>query len=444
VRDREPLRLASEEVFGYIGKWGMSMTVDTGAQVSIVPIECVEPDQLLGTKQKVLSFQGMMVEGERCNVEFSVGGKVFQREAVGVQGESIKWTPCLRVPLKPREDMEYFLRIAEERDETNQQLYQPLRIQDGRLTSGYLVSEGAVVEQTPRKDMPRIAVVEKEDDSLEDEIKGLMGIEVDEGERSSAMCDEASGDHGYMEEALREEASVSDKESELILEGIKGNRTMLVEGTKSDETLKIARGLGMLNKEGYSFKDGILLRSRMNKQGEVREQICLPQGLRQECLQLAHTKFGHQGRNKMQALIVPYFHWPTLSRDCQLFIKKCPICQKADKSKPPRSPMQLREVVTVPCERVAIDLVGPFPTAKGGFQYLLTAIDMATRWPEAVPLRSITAKSIIQQLTTMFAHSGFPKAIVSDNGQQFVGKEFSGHPHTIHREMGLWSGCTAP
>jgi len=58
------------------------------------------------------------------------------------------------------------------------------------------------------------------------------------------------------------------------------------------------------------------------------------------------------------------------------------VCQRVDKAKPPNSPMQLREVVTVPFERVSIDIVGPFPNAKGGCRYLLTCIDLATRWPD--------------------------------------------------------------
>jgi len=217
----------------------------------------------------------------------------------------------------------------------------------------------------------------------------------------------------------------ADRGDELILEGIRGTRSVLVEATKTDDTLKVARSLGERNKEGYQYKNGVLLRCRLDRQGQVKEQICLPEKLRKECLSLAHTRFGHQGRNKMQALISPFFYWPTLSRDCQQFIRQCTECQMADKSRPPRSPLQLREIVTIPCERVAVDIVGPFPTAKGGFQYLLTTIDLATRWPEAIPLRSITAKTIIQHLTTIFAHTGFPKAIVSDNGQQFVGKVFS-------------------
>ena len=78
--------------------------------------------------------------------------------------------------------------------------------------------------------------------------------------------------------------------------------------------------------------------------------------------------------------------------------------------------MQEREVLTVLSERVCVDLVGPFPKAKGGFQILLTYIDMATRWPKAIPLR---------QLKVIFCRNGFTTTLVSDNGPQFTGAQFT-------------------
>ena len=81
-----------------------------------------------------------------------------------------------------------------------------------------------------------------------------------------------------------------------------------------------------------------------------------------------------------------------------------------------------REVMT---ERVCMDLVGPLPKAKGGVEYMLTYIDVATRWPEAVPLRSTTAQVIVRYLTEIFSRNGFPGVLVSDNGLHFVSRAFS-------------------
>ena len=139
---------------------------------------------------------------------------------------------------------------------------------------------------------------------------------------------------------------------------------------------------------------------------------------------MAHEHFGHLGRNKMSDHIRQFFFWPTMTVDSMNHIKSCPPCQMMDKSKPKQMCMQEREVVTVPSERVAIDLVGPFPTTRGGFKYLFTCIDMATRWPEAVPLRKTTTRIIIEQLTNIFSRCDFPTTLVSDNGPQFVVQTF--------------------
>ena len=113
-----------------------------------------------------------------------------------------------------------------------------------------------------------------------------------------------------------------------------------------------------------------------------------------------------------------------MSRDCRMTIKRCETCQKHDKSKPKPSPMQERELATIPFENISIDLVGPFPTAVGGFKYLLTAVDLATRWPEAIPLRTTTAKVITRSLVSIFTRCGFPLRITTDNGPQFKGAFF--------------------
>jgi len=86
------------------------------------------------------------------------------------------------------------------------------------------------------------------------------------------------------------------------------------------------------------------------------------------------------------------------------------------------SPMVEREVVTVPSKRVPIHLVGPLPISSGFFEYLLTCVDLATRWSEAVSLKKTTAGIIVKHLVDMFSKNRFPGVIISDNGPQFVGK----------------------
>ena len=148
--------------------------------------------------------------------------------------------------------------------------------------------------------------------------------------------------------------------------------SLLAEQTRSDPTLAHIRSLAESEREGYHNKRGVIYRARLGRQGETIQQTCVPSVFRKKCLNMAHGKFGHHGRNKMTELLRPYFYWPTMSRNCMLTIKGCETLQKHDKAKPKPSPTQERELASIPFENISIDLVGPFPTAVGGFKYLLT------------------------------------------------------------------------
>ena len=150
-------------------------------------------------------------------------------------------------------------------------------------------------------------------------------------------------------------------------------------------SLAIIRTLADKETEGYFWKEGLVFRHRLDEWGQKYKQLCLPQQYRLGYLTLAHKIFGHRGRNKMIKEIRRVFHWSSLTSDVAKHYRFCDTCQRHTTSRQRVHPMQETEVVTVPSERICIDLVGPFPRVKGGFQYLLTYIEMATRWPEALP-----------------------------------------------------------
>lgn len=79
-------------------------------------------------------------------------------------------------------------------------------------------------------------------------------------------------------------------------------------------------------------------------------------------------------------------------------------------------------LVKVPFQRIAIDLVGPLPKGKGGFQYMLVMVDYATRYPEAVPLRSTRAKVLAAELLKIFSRVGFPSEVLTDQGTNLMGE----------------------
>ena len=69
-----------------------------------------------------------------------------------------------------------------------------------------------------------------------------------------------------------------------------------------------------------------------------------------------------------------------------------------------------------PSSRVLIGCVGPLPKSKSGNEYLLTS----TRFPEAVPLRNIKAKTIFKARIKFFSLVDLPKSIQFDQGSNLM------------------------
>ena len=67
-----------------------------------------------------------------------------------------------------------------------------------------------------------------------------------------------------------------------------------------------------------------------------------------------------------------------------------------------------------------MDIVGPLPRSRTGNRYILVLCDYATRYPEAIPLRTIDAEHIAEQLIGVFARVGVPQEILTDQGSNFT------------------------
>ena len=261
-------------------------------------------------------------------------------------------------------------------------------------------------------------------DSLGDD-KNNEGIDVSDinvSETSDDSC--VSVD---TESATSRDDCTSDKEApalDIAIPRFTEDNAKLREDTITDESLKTMRNLADKKHQGYSWKSGLVIRERLDDLGRVKKQICIPTSQRHHLMTLAHKKFGHSSRNSVVKHITKSFYWPTLWKHVRMHVQTCDTCQRVTKKNPKKAPMVAMEIVTVPFERVSIDLVGPLPKSRGGFQYLFTYIDNASRWPEAEPLRSITSKSVIKAFETICLRNGFPRTVISDNGTQFCSNEF--------------------
>ncbi|XP_074336827.1 uncharacterized protein LOC141673998 [Apium graveolens] len=121
------------------------------------------------------------------------------------------------------------------------------------------------------------------------------------------------------------------------------------------------------------------------------------------------------------------YYWPTIHSDSIAYVQKCPQCQKF--SNVPRQSPSLPASVLSPILFAVwgIDIMGPFPRAKGDLRYVLVAIDYMTKWAEAKAMRTINQQDCIKFMDAIVMRFGIPVVLISDNGPQFVGSEFEAY-----------------
>nr|XP_046272302.1 uncharacterized protein LOC124073826 [Scatophagus argus] len=220
---------------------------------------------------------------------------------------------------------------------------------------------------------------------------------------------------------------------------LKVGREQLVEAQKADPSLAKCVAAALPKDEmgasqvAYYWEDGILMRkwapSADDSECNDVHQIVVPAGYRAQILSLAHDNVlsGHLGIAKTYYRILKHFFWPGLKRDVSQYCHSCHTCQLVGKPNQviPQAPLHPIPVMGEPFERLLIDCVGPLPKSKSGHQFLLTLMCAATRYPEAIPLRSLKAKVVVKELMKFCTTFGLPKVIQTDQGTNFMSKVFS-------------------
>ena len=73
-----------------------------------------------------------------------------------------------------------------------------------------------------------------------------------------------------------------------------------------------------------------------------------------------------------------------------------------------------------PFKRVAMDIVGPLNKSGRGHKFILVLCDYATKYPEAVPLKTINSEIVANAMIEIFSRMGIPNEILADQGSNFM------------------------
>ena len=178
-----------------------------------------------------------------------------------------------------------------------------------------------------------------------------------------------------------------------------------------------------LQRERLRVLDGRLYREWYSTDGRPASlQLVPPKGRRQELLAEIHGGItgGHLGVRKTQEQVQRRAYWVGWRQDVRRFCQTCAECSRYERGKLKKQGPLQPTAVGEPFERIAIDLTGPHPKSRSGNMYILTMVDLFSKWAEGIPLRNKEAVTVARALfDVVICRYGFPLQILSDNGKEF-------------------------
>ena len=164
-----------------------------------------------------------------------------------------------------------------------------------------------------------------------------------------------------------------------------------------------------------------------NDDSKVVLQLVAPKSLRKAILQHLHNRKtgGHLGLTKTLYNVRQRFYWPGQCSDVARLCHCCQECRARKPKKGKRAPLK-QEIVGLPMERIALDIMGPLPQSNSDNSYILVIGDYFSKYTEAYALPDHTAQTVARVVVEQWiCRYGVPRIIHSDQGCDFESHLFT-------------------
>ena len=158
-----------------------------------------------------------------------------------------------------------------------------------------------------------------------------------------------------------------------------------------------------------------------------RNRLWIPEWepLRTALIQRTHDSHmtGHPGRDNTFAILARQFYWPGMSLMVRKFCRNCDVCGRAHVWRSRRQglllPMPIPERFH---SELSIDFMTDLPAKKGDPSYLMVITDRLLKSITLEAMSSMKAEDCAERfLYCHYRFHGFPSAITSDRGSNWVG-----------------------
>ncbi|XP_064423636.1 uncharacterized protein K02A2.6-like [Latimeria chalumnae] len=165
-------------------------------------------------------------------------------------------------------------------------------------------------------------------------------------------------------------------------------------------------------REYWNYRDEISMNEGLLLKGD---KLIVPDSMRKEMLDKLHSS--HFGIEKCRIRAGDILFWPGMNKQIAKIISKCSTCNSYQRSQQ-KEPLICHQIPDRPWQILASDLF-----EFGGDDYLIL-VDYYSKFFEISKLQNTRSSTIIDKLKQHFSRHGIPEKLISDNGPQYISKEF--------------------
>jgi Reverse transcriptase (RNA-dependent DNA polymerase)/RNase H-like domain found in reverse transcriptase/Integrase zinc binding domain/Integrase core domain/Aspartyl protease len=172
-----------------------------------------------------------------------------------------------------------------------------------------------------------------------------------------------------------------------------------------------------------------------------RNGVWVPEEFRLPVIAACHSlaPYCHPGVKRTKSNILKVFNWSGLHDDVTHYVRSCIICQRM---RPGLERVQgLLQTHPIPCAFETIYMDFWHCMYAGKKQVVLTIVDQATKWAEAVPIPNQKAETVAAALlTNWITRFGVPRMMVTDNDPPLVSEVMN----ELANQLGIRKLRTSP
>ncbi len=163
----------------------------------------------------------------------------------------------------------------------------------------------------------------------------------------------------------------------------------------------------------YSIRSEIVYHEGLLLKGQ---RIIVPSSLRSTMKKIVHQ--GHNGMERCKSRARQSLYWPGMNAEIEELVARCSYCLTY-RNKQQSENLIDHEIPNSPWIKVASDVFHLF-----GHHYVIVT-DYYSGYIEIERISDTTSQSVISKLKKIFARHGIPQELFSDNGPEYIAKEFT-------------------